>query len=103
MVSNNGFLVYLFWSSSIAGISTVLIDRDTLSHHDEYCDLSSITHYGVSTACCGTCKLDPNCELHGSCCLNVYKYRTFEEATTATDSSRYEYNQNAFDLQCIHY
>ena len=68
------------------------------SKHDEYCN---ITTNGLSTACCGSCKLDLNCKLHGSCCLN--KYRTLEEATTATDSSRYEYEQNASDLQCIYY
>ena len=83
--------MYLLWSMTIAGINTVRIDRDTLSHHDEYCSLSDITNYGLSTECCGSCILDPKCKLHGSCCLN--EYRTFEEATTATDSSRYEYEK----------
>ena len=94
MIPNNRLLVYLYWSvtivgwSFVAGIKHGIIDSDTINDYVEYCSLDNITHHGLSTACCGTCKLDPNCKLHGTCCL--YEYRTFKAAAAAADSSRYE-------------
>ena len=102
MLQKNDLLLYLYCTATFLGpvLSIEISGRTywaTSSEHGLYCGIDD-TGDSYNT-CCGSCKLDPNCKQHGSCCL--HEYDTFEEASTAANNTRYKQYEPNYYFVCL--